>query len=114
MIVDLKDQILILLQLGNGDISYLHMSLHLRSLLTHLQTFYKEVKNFTKNEDKFGWVKYWRMTFNSPNSPNFSPATILRYTVYHYAISRAHNREGLVAIFIEKVKHRRVNFQLRV
>ena len=31
---------------------------------------------------EFGWVKYWRMTFLSPNSPKFSPARILRYTVY--------------------------------
>jgi len=34
-----------------------------------------------KNGDKSGWVKYWQMTFNSPNSPKFSPATILLYTV---------------------------------
>jgi len=51
-----EDQILILLQLGDGDISYLHMSSHLRSLLTHLQTFYMEVENFTKYGDKFGLV----------------------------------------------------------
>jgi len=43
--------------------------------------FYRKVASFTKNGNKFGWVKYWRMTFNSPNSPKFSPATILRYTV---------------------------------
>ena len=30
---------------------------------------------------KFGWVKYWRMTFVSPNSPKFSPTRILHYTV---------------------------------
>jgi len=81
-IIGLKDQILILLQLGDGDISYSHTSSHLRSLLMHLQTFYTEVKNFTKNGDKFGWVKYWQMTFNSPNSPKFSPTTILCYTVF--------------------------------
>jgi len=46
-----------------------------------LQTFYLEVESFIKNEDKFGWVKYWPMTFNLPNSPKFSPATILHYTV---------------------------------
>ena len=31
---------------------------------------------------KFGWVKLWRIALDSPNSPKFSPATILRYTVY--------------------------------
>ena len=43
-------------------------------------------REFYKNGGKFGWIKYWQMTFNSPNSPKFSPATILRYTVYrkHY------------------------------
>jgi len=46
-----------------------------------VQFFYREVASFTKNGDKFGWVKYWRITFSSPNS-KFSPATILRYTVF--------------------------------
>jgi len=46
-----------------------------------VQTFYPEVESFTKNKDKFGWVKYWRMTFNSPK---FSPMTILHYTVCNY------------------------------
>jgi len=59
-------------------------SLHLRSLLTHLQNFYPKVESFTKNGDKFGWVKYWQMTFNSPNLQKFSPTTILCYTVYIY------------------------------
>jgi len=62
-----KNQIL-LLQLGGVDISGLtssHLSLYLRSLLTHVQTIYPEVKCFTKNGDKFGWIKYWQMTFNS-------------------------------------------------
>jgi len=58
------------------------LSSHLRSLLTHMKTFYLEVKCFTKNGDKFCWVKYWQMTFNSPNLPKFSPATILRNKVY--------------------------------
>jgi len=49
----------------------------------HVQTFYPQVKSFTKNGDKFGWVKYWQMTFNSPNLPKFSPARILRYTVIY-------------------------------
>ena len=31
---------------------------------------------------EFGWVKYWRMMYSSPNSPKFSPARVLRYTVY--------------------------------
>jgi len=46
-----------------------------------MQTFYPEVESFTKNGDKFGWVKHWQMTFNLPNSPNFSPAKILLYMV---------------------------------
>jgi len=82
--VSLKDQILLLLQLGDEDISRLmssHLSSHLYSLLMHMQTFYPEVESFTKYGDKFGWVKYWQMTFNSPNSSKFSPTTILRYTV---------------------------------
>jgi len=55
-IISLKDQILLLLQLGDRDISRLtslHPSLHLRSLLTHEQTFYPEVESFSKNGDKF-------------------------------------------------------------
>ena len=36
---------------------------------------------------EFGWVKYWRMMYSSPNSPKFSPARILRYTVYCYCIT---------------------------
>ena len=32
---------------------------------------------------EFGGVKYWRMVFGLPNKPKFSPAKILRYTVYH-------------------------------
>jgi len=58
----LQDQILLLLQLGDGDISRFtssHPSSQLQSLLIHVQTFYPEVKSFTKNGDKFGWVKYW-------------------------------------------------------
>ena len=30
---------------------------------------------------EFGWVKYWQMTIVSPNSPKFSLAKVLRYTV---------------------------------
>jgi len=81
-IVSLQDHILLLLQIGDGDISRLtssHPSLHLQSLLMHIQTFYPEVKSFTKNGDKFGWVKkYW---LNSPNLQKFAPARILCYTV---------------------------------
>jgi len=74
-IVSLKDQILLLLKLANGDILRLTSShpTHARAI------FYTEVTSFTKNGDKFGWVKYWQMTFNSPK---FSRATILRYTVF--------------------------------
>jgi len=60
-IIGLIDQILLLLQLGDKDISRLtssHLSSHLRSLLTQHANFYPEVKSFTKNGDKFGWVKY--------------------------------------------------------
>jgi len=52
-VVSLQDQILLLLQLGYGDISRLtssHLSSHLQSLLTHVQTFYPEVESFTKME----------------------------------------------------------------
>jgi len=45
--------------------------------------FYPEVKSFTKNGDKFGWVKYLQMPFNLPNLPKFSPTTIFHYTVYY-------------------------------
>jgi len=38
-------------------------------LLTHVQTFCLEVESFTKNGDKFSWVNYWQMTFNSPSFP---------------------------------------------
>jgi len=61
-IVSLQDQILLLLQLGDGDISRLtssHPSSYLHSLLMHVQTFYPEVEHFTKNGDRFGLVKYW-------------------------------------------------------
>jgi len=52
-IVSLKDQILLQLQLGDGNISRLtspHPSSHLQYLLTHVQTFYLEVESFTKME----------------------------------------------------------------
>jgi len=44
--------------------------------------FLSRSREFYKNGDKFGWVKYWQMTFNSPNSPKSSPTTILHYMVY--------------------------------
>jgi len=75
-IVSLKDQILHLIQLEDGDISRLtslYPSSHLQSLLMRMQIFYPEVESFTKNGYKFGWVKYWWMTFNLPNLPKFSP-----------------------------------------
>jgi len=86
-IVSPQDQILLLLQVVDGDISILtssHPSSHLQSLLTHMQIFYLEVESFTKNGDKFGQVKYWQMTFNSSNLPKFSPARIVRYMVLLY------------------------------
>jgi len=60
-IISLKDQILLLLQLGDEDISRLassHLSSHFRSLIMYVQNFYPKVESFTKNGDKFGWVKY--------------------------------------------------------
>jgi len=48
-----------------------------------VQTFYPEVESFTKNGDEFGWIKYWKMAFNSPNAPKFFPARILCYTVFY-------------------------------
>ena len=94
-IISLKDLILLLLQLEDGDISRLmssHPSLHLQSLLMHVQTFYLEVKSFTKNGVKFGWVKYRQMTFNSPNLPKFSPARILCYMVHNNNNGHIHTR----------------------
>ena len=67
---------------GDGDISRLTSS-HPKSL-KHVQNFYLKVEHFTKNGDKFGLVKCWLMTFNSSNSPKFSPATILCFTVYAF------------------------------
>jgi len=43
-----------------------------------VQAFYPEVESFTKNGDKFGWVKYWR----EPNSPKFSPPQFALYDMY--------------------------------
>jgi len=83
-IVSLKDQILILLQLGDGDISRFVFALEFAPpISTHTcPNFLFGSREFYKiNGDKFGWVKYWQMAFNLPNSPKFSPATILHYTV---------------------------------
>jgi len=55
-IFGLKDLINFASASGDGDISRL-TSLHLRSLFTHMQTYYLDVESFTKNGDKFGWVK---------------------------------------------------------
>jgi len=53
-----------------------------------VQTFYlQEVKSYTKNERKFGWVKYWQMTFNLPK---FSHATILCNMVTEKSIVGIH------------------------
>jgi len=52
-IIGLENQILFLLQLGDGDISRLtslQLSLHLKSPLMHAQIFYLEVESFTKME----------------------------------------------------------------
>jgi len=43
--------------------------------------FLSRSREFTKNGDKFGWVKYWQMAFDSQNLPKFFPTTILHYTV---------------------------------
>jgi len=50
-IIDLKDQILLLLHLGDGNISRLtpsHLNSHLRSPLTDVQNFYIEVEFYKK------------------------------------------------------------------
>jgi len=40
------------------------------SVSTHAHvTFLSESQGFTKNGDKFGRVKYWRITVNSPKFP---------------------------------------------
>jgi len=70
-IIGLKDLVNFASASGDRDISRLTSS-HLRSLLTHVKTFYLEVESFTKIGDKFGWVKYWQMTFNSSNLSKFS------------------------------------------
>ena len=59
-IVSLQDQILRLLQLGDGNISRLtssQPSLHLQSLLMHVQTFYLEVKSFTLQKMEINLVR---------------------------------------------------------
>jgi len=43
--------------------------------------FYPEVESFTKNGDKFSWVKYWWMTFNSPNSTKFLHHNFALYSI---------------------------------
>ena len=35
----------------------------------------------------FGGVKLWRITENLPNSPKFSPAKVLHYTVFKYVVN---------------------------
>ena len=37
--------------------------------------------HFLRFYQGFGCVKYWQMEINLPNSPKFSPARILRYTI---------------------------------
>ena len=54
------------------------------------ETFYPEVK-FNKYGDKFGWVKYWQMTLNSPK---FSIATILCYTPCDFMVSSTFNTDN--------------------
>ena len=48
---------------------------------TRLSQFLSTTKSKRFLLNGFGWVKYWRIAFNSTNSPKFSPARILRYTV---------------------------------
>jgi len=56
-IIDLRDQILLLLQLENNDISRLTSS-HPSSHLTYVQTFNLKVESFTKILSDFGMAKY--------------------------------------------------------
>ena len=60
------------------------MVLILWSCMYKQQPFYPVDEDFTKNKDKIGWVKYWQMIYNSPNSPKFSPTRILRYMVLSF------------------------------
>ena len=54
-------------------------------VVMHVQAnFLSGSRGFYKNIDKFGWVKYWQMIYNSPK---FSPARILRYTVYQSEVT---------------------------
>jgi len=58
-ITDLKDKILLLLQLGDRDISRLaslHSSLHLMSPLAHAKIFIRKLR-ILQIGDKFGWVE---------------------------------------------------------
>jgi len=78
---------LLLLQLEDGD-TYFKIDIFTPKfaplISTHaLANFLSESREFYKNGDKFGWEKYWQMTFNSPNAPKFFPATILRYMVFN-------------------------------
>jgi len=96
-IIGLKDLILLLFHLRDGDISRWtssHPSSHLRSLLTYMQTFYLLVKSFTK---KWRWVKYWQMTFNLPNLlPKFSLPHFC--TIWHYVVNFPDNAIDYVAL----------------
>jgi len=72
---------------------------------------YPEVKSFLINGDKFGWVKYWRITFNSLNVPKFSLVTILCYTALHicmcYMITYIHTHHGQfdLLVFLHQDHH---------
>jgi len=63
--INLKDQILLLLQLGDGR--YFKIDIFAPEFAPQVSThtcanfypFLSEVESFTKNGDKFGWVKYW-------------------------------------------------------
>ena len=49
---------------------------------------------------EFSWVKYWRMMYSSPNSPKFSPARILRYTVSKILIRIIPTNFGMILVVI--------------
>jgi len=64
---------------------------------THARAkFLPRSREFYNNGDKLGWIKYWLMTFNLPNSPKFSLATILRYTAYKYI----HNSPAIRQLYL--------------
>ena len=66
---------------ASQDDGHLCRSFLIRHWRTH-KNLSRCSNNSQNNIGDFGGVKYWRMRFSSPNSPKFSSARILRYTVH--------------------------------